>query len=77
MSVTFGKKEILVEAPEVLAFVATGTLVIFWNVLNTHTNKQTNKQSVCIFISVVPSVLSIFVLLLKNPVLNELDFSGA
>jgi uncharacterized membrane protein len=61
----------------VLAFVVTGTLVIFWNVLNTHTNKQTNKQSVCIFIPVVPFIFSIFVLLLKNPILNELDFSGA
>jgi len=45
---------------EVLAFVVTGTLVIFWSVLNTHTNKQTNKQSVCVFIPVVSFIFSIF-----------------
>jgi hypothetical protein len=31
---------ILVEALEVLAFVVTGTPIVFLNVLNTHTNKQ-------------------------------------
>lgn len=72
-----GKKEFLVEALEVLAFVVTGTFVIFWNVLNTPTSKLNKKQSVCIFIPVVPFIFSIFVLLLKNPILNELDFSGA
>lgn len=33
----------------VLAFIVTGILVIFWYVLNTHANKQTNKHSVCIY----------------------------
>lgn len=70
---TCGKKEILVKTLEVLAFVVSGTLVIFWNVLNT----CTNKQSVYIFISVVPYIFSIFVLHLKNPIHSELDFSGA
>ena len=65
---------ILVEALEMLAFVVNGILVIIWNVLNTHTNKQTNKQSVCIFIPVIPFIFSTFVLLLKNPIYSELDF---
>jgi hypothetical protein len=60
----------------VLASVVSGTL-IFWNVINTPTSKQTNRQSVCIFIPVVPFIFSIFVLLLKNPILNEFDFSGS
>jgi hypothetical protein len=39
------------------------------------TNKPTSTQ--CVFILVVPFIFSIFVLLLKNPILNELDFSEA
>ena len=59
-----------------LASFVSGTLIV-WSVLTTPTGKQTNKQSVCIFIPVVPFIFSIFVLLLKNPILNELDFSGS